>query len=41
MFNGSIVNIDHILIVFLFLPPHTPAVGTLREQELGEVCRTE
>ena len=39
MFNGSIVNIDHILIMFLFLPPHTPAVGALREEQLTEVCR--
>ena len=39
MFNGSIVNIDHILIMFFFLPPHTPAVGALRKEQLTEVCR--
>ena len=41
MLNGCIINIDQILVMFLFLPPHTPAVGTLREEELSEVCRSD
>ena len=34
MFNGCMVNIHHIFVMFFFLPPHTTAVGGLGVEQL-------